>query len=437
MKKRIFWHIIYEIGFLVLFFAYLPFILRDYFVKKKYQHSFKQRLGIDLPDLDKLSSKDCFWFHAVSLGETKAIVPLVKSLKEKYPLSGFIFSSITETGYAQAHQDLPFLDAHLYLPLDFLVYARIIAKKVRPKAVFISETDLWFNFLSQFKAFGAKIFIVNGKLSERSFSRFQSLEPISSQLLELIDLYCLQGEVYRSRFEALGVPNEKMFITGNTKVDSLTHEPIESQIMALKSKLQLKQDQAVLVFGSTHDPEESLAIEVTQNLWKDFPDLKVLIVPRHPERFDHVASLLEKASVNFERFSKLSKVNQSSTPCVLVDAMGVLNDCYALAYAAVVCGTFTQKVGGHNLFEPLIFGVPCLFGPYTHTQQEAKDLIINYQAGTQCQDAKDLSQALRSLLLNPELKIKQGQKAQDLIKLSKGATDKTLSALENYFKEKK
>jgi len=410
---------------LVLSVLSLPSFGFLYFFKKKYRTSLMQRFGFDFPEVDK-KNKPLIWIHAVSVGETRAIASLAKMLKGDYTL---LISSITETGHEEAKRTLAFADYHVFLPLDISFIIKPILKRVNPDFVLISETDLWFQFLKASKNNGAKIMLVNGKVSDRSAKRLQWVPFFSKKLYGLIDFFCVQNKIYSERFLFLKVPGDKIAIIANLKFDEEVAVLEIQEIELFKKKLGINSNSKVLVVGSTHEPEEKIILNALEPIFKKYSDLKVLIVPRHPGRFNEVEKELILLNLPFCRYSKTENCNQK---IVLIDAMGLLRKCYSVATIAIVGGSFIQRVGGHNILEPLAYRVPVLFGPYMHSQPDFSELVLNHQAGVQVKE-EDLKNVVDDLLVNPERCFMLGDSGFKLISQFKGSTKLTLELFRKLF----
>lgn len=422
--------ILYQAALFILALFALPLLLWQRLRHQKYRESFWARLGVGFPQIVK-TAEPLIWIHAVSVGETRAVLPLAVRLKKEFPQATFVISSITETGHKEAKNSLSFADHHVYLPFDASFIVKPILEKVRPDLVLVVETDLWFNFLRFSKGLGAKIALVNGKISERSFHRLQRVPFFALPLFGCIDLFCLQSEEYVNRFERLGVPKAKMQVTGNLKFDDLTVALSCQDKKDFLNALHLSEQDPVLVIGSTHDPEEELLLGVLTDVWKAAPSLKVLLVPRHPERFSRVEALLLKKNLPFQKYSQLSSSNQSYQ-LLLVDAMGVLRRCYQIATLALVAGSYTEKVGGHNVLEPLAYQVPVLFGPCMKGQKELAAIVLRYQAGLQV-PIEALKDQLLLLLKNPSKRLELSQNGLRLLSESRGSLDRTYMSLKAVF----
>lgn len=418
--------LLYEFFLIVLGIFAFPWMLYQSIFKKKYRKSFLKRLTSGFP-LIKKGDRFCIWVHAVSLGETKAIAPLIKLIKAEFPSSLIVFSNVTETGHVEACRSVP-ADYHVFLPFDFGWIINPIVKRTAPDLVLLCESDFWYNFLHAAKRQGAYIALVNGKISTKSMERFKKGLGFTQGLFDKIDLFCLQSNLFKTRFEQLKIPPEKIVVTGNMKFDGDYARLPPQQLNAWRLELGINKKSPVIVIGSTHHPEEVQLLGVMSHLWKAHPDLKVLLVPRHPERFNEVAGILQKSNIDFRRLSQKT-LDAAGAPVILIDAMGLLRKCYQLADIAIVAGSYTAKVGGHNILEPSWYGVPVIFGPHMHTQPDLVDLVKEYGAGLQVK-VEDLKETLQELIEDEAKRRKLGSAGLLLSSDVHGATHKTLKVLE-------
>jgi len=411
----------YEIALFFLALLALPKFLYQWLFHNKYQKSFKNRLGGGFPPIDKHGTR-VIWIHAVSVGETLAVTALAKRIKEEYPDSILIVSTTSETGQAEARRSLAFANHFVYLPFDFGFIIKPILKKANPDLLILCESDFWLNFMQAAKKQDAQIALVNGKLSAASAKRFGWVSPFSKRLFSLIDHLFIQSSDYDKRFAELGIAKEKRTITGNMKFD-VAHPALSlEEKNDLKTKLGLKEGDRLLVVGSCHDSEEQLVLDALEPLWGQFPSLKIIFVPRHPERFATVYQLLQRQKYPSGRFSEAPLDPQ--TKLILIDAMGLLRKCYQLADLALVAGSYTPKVGGHNITEPCWYGVPVIYGPFMHTQKELVTLMKSYQAGLQI-PPEALTETIQRLLTSFAERQKLGENGLKLVSEANGATEKT------------
>ncbi len=363
-----------------------------------------------LPTFKIPKDKKSVWIHSVSLGETKAALPLIEELKkdrdqDKKDLF-VICSCTTETGFNEAKKSQA--DEILFLPFDFSFLMKRLAQRIQPDLVVFIETDFWYHFLKFMKQAGSKTAVISAKLSDRSFKRFKFLSFFSNRLFTLFDLIATQNELYQERFFNL-LKNElktesiktEIKISSNLKLFNQPKSFSSEELDVLRDKLQIKAGEKVVTIASTHAPEERLLLEELLPFLKENKQnsLKILLAPRHPERFLEVEGLLKKMGLDF---SKLS--NPRDTRIILIDTMGFLNQAFALSDLAVVAGSFISKIGGHNVLEPIFFKVPVMFGPHMQGQVDLKNLVLQEELGFQV-ELKDLKIKIENLLGNAQKQI--------------------------------
>jgi 3-deoxy-D-manno-octulosonic-acid transferase len=417
---------IYEFSLWIMALIIIPKMFYHFFVHRKYRKSFLARLGIRYPMIP-IKRRPVIWIHAVSIGETKAVVSLAREIKKILIPCELIISSITETGHAEAKKSIPFADHHVYLPFDFSFTMRKILGAVSPNLVILCESDFWFNFLRFAKSQGARIALVNGKLSEKSTNRFRRFSFFSKPLFDLFDVLCIQNQLYQERFISVGASPDRLVMTGNLKLDEDYPKLSPEEVDQWRERLGISSQHIVLTIGSTHDPEERIFIEKLKKIWVKNPHLKVILVPRHPERFKVVLSLLKKEEISFICFTEIEQ-RTGKEKVLFIDTMGLLRMCYQLADIALVGGSFTEKVGGHNILEPCWYGKPVIFGPYMQTQFELVEMIKQYQAGVQV-DKAGLEPLLEEWLKDNQARIKIGKQGIKLVTDLKGAAKTTIQAL--------
>ncbi len=387
---------------------------------KKYRRSLKERLGLKLPSFNLPLEGKRIWIHAVSVGETKAVIPLVQIIQKEIPGALIVFSTTTETGQSEAKRCLPGLQGYFLLPFDFSWTMRKLKELIRPDVLILVEGDFWYNFMKT----SPKVILVNGKISENSTRRFSWIPFFTKKLFSRLDILCLQSQRYARRFEKLGINPQKIIVTGNLKFDmALPHIDIEKW----KADLGIAPHDRVITLGSTHEGEEEQILVALEHLWLQFPTLKLLIVPRHPDRFDRVAKLLEDLHITFCRFSHHSG-RIGNERVILIDAMGILNPCYQLSDLAIVCGSFIPRVGGHNIFEPVSLCVPTLFGPHMESQRDLVEVVLQAGAGRQVR-IDNLFSAVTEILSSPPVAMKAAGKK--LAEEVHGSTPRTWASIKN------
>jgi 3-deoxy-D-manno-octulosonic-acid transferase len=405
----------YNICLMLLGLFALPKFLLSW---SKYKGTILYRLGLKPPDLP-LSSTPVIWIHAVSAGETKAAIPLVAQLQQTFPFAQIVVSNTTRAGHMEAKKNLPQAKAHFFLPLDFSWIMDRLVKQISPRALFLVESDFWFHLVYHVKKMGGKVVLVNGKISDRSYKRFQFFSYFTRKLFSLFDLFLVQNNAYFERFSHL-ISSHKIYITGNLKWDVKPDLLSSSQKEGLKEQFKLANK--TIIIASTHDPEEKWLLEKLDLLWQLFPTLKVLIAPRHPERFQNVSSLLQKKNYSYALSSNPSQIT-GEEQVILIDQMGQLTKLYQIVDLAIVGGSFIPHVGGHNIFEPVSVGTPVLFGPHMHTQKDLQQQILAAHSGMEI-TLDSLVETISRLLSSP-LSISQNSSSMQ------GATKKTIDLLQN------
>ena len=417
---------VYSLGLSLGLTLYVP---RALFAWARGDESLRQRIGKEISPVQR-GQGPVVWVHAVSFGETKAVCPLLEEFERRYPEAQFVFSTVTQTGYAEGIRSLPQAARHLYLPLDFRTTMRKAIQSVQPDLVLITETDYWYHFLRESKAAGAQVVVVNGKVSERSARRYCRVPWLAQEIFGQVDHFCVQSDLYRQRFLDLGMNPQQLTVTGNIKFDASSKKMSLANKEQLQKRLGVETKEITLVAGSTHDPEEELFVRTWQLLKSKGYRVRLILVPRHPQRFDEVARLLKQQRVAFWRYTQGGNC-PPEVDCVLIDAMGLLRECYQVADLAIVAGSFTPKVGGHNLLEPCFYSVPVVFGPHMHSQPELTTLVL--QAGAGCQTScAELANTLLDLCANPERGKTIGKAGYALIQKNVGAIGRTLSAIESH-----
>jgi 3-deoxy-D-manno-octulosonic-acid transferase len=419
----------YQLCVILFFIIWLPKGIYSLVTTGKYKESFFKRFGKGFPKR-KNKDEEIIWCHAVSLGEVKALAPLVKELKEHLPEATIIVTTVTQTGQDEAVKQLGDIANVTYLPFDLPFVIRPIVKKVKPNIVILTETDFWWNFLDAAKNNQAKVFLVNGKISSTSYKRLLKLSFFARRLFYLVDKICLQSNLYKARFLGLEVHPKKILVTGNLKFDAdVTELDLEAK-KNLYAHLNIKESDPVIVLGSTHEEEEEFLLKSLLPIKETFPSLKIIIVPRHPQRFAEAKSVCEKLSCPYSSYSELQD-SKTAEDVIVVDAMGCLMPLYQIATVAIVAGSFTNRVGGHNILEPLHYGTPVVFGPHMFSQPDLVLLAKEYQAGWQIKN-KEVAQSILKLLKEPDFRHELGQKGKDLCLDLKGSVKKTLQCILSY-----
>jgi len=400
---------------------YLPKYVWGRLVLKKYKRSFLYRLGIKkLPNLTLKAP--LLWIHAVSLGEAKVALAFAKAAKEYAPGCSIVVSSTTETGFDEVTKTIPCIDGQFFLPMDFPWLIRPLMKKLNPSLLVFSEGDLWLNLLESAHAIGAKTLVINGKISRKSLQRHLRFKGYTQQMFSCLDHLCVQNDLYKQRFSQLGVTESKISITGNMKLDIPRNSLTEAELKRYRQTLAISPEETIITIGSTHPKEEQMLLQALLPLLSN-PSCKMILAPRHPERFNKVEELLQ----TFCKYGSWSQRHllQGSEQIILIDTLGELRHCYQIAHVAIVGGSFVD-IGGHNLLEPSEYGVASLFGPYIHKQKEFAQMAVEEGIGFQV-DIHHLYPKIKEILYNPDLQKIIAQRALTFLSSSRGASLKSWS----------
>jgi 3-deoxy-D-manno-octulosonic-acid transferase len=387
----------------------------------KYRESFLSRLGWASPRTPHPES-ECIWIHAVSVGEVRAAAALIAQLKQRHPTVPIVLSTITETGQAEARK-IKQLEHCLYLPFDLYPCVYVVMRRYRPRLVLLCETDIWPCFLRRAQRQGAQLAIVNAKLSERSARRLLRLRPAARLLYGPIDAVCAQNAHYAQRFAQIGIDASAISVTGNLKFDIAE---VDEERAALEQQLAVQAGGRFLTLGSTHVGEEAELIQALSPLLERMPDLKLLVVPRHPERFDEVWQVVTQLKFKAARYSAMSAPDAR---LILIDTMGMLRACYALSECAIVAGSFSSGVGGHNVLEPIAAGAACVFGPAMHQQAELRDLLLEGEGALQV-PIDGLEAAVTSLLGSSTVRDELLKRGRAVLAEHQGSAAKTAKSLD-------
>ncbi len=420
--------IFYNVALALLAILSLPKLLWQWCVYGKYRSSLLERLGLKLPD--RLPDQQVIWIHAVSMGETRAVIPVYQQLKKQYPDAAIVISSTTETGHAEAKRSMPGASLHFFIPFDFSWIMRRIMAQVHPNALIFVESDFWYHLVSYAKKQGARVMLVNGKVSKRSSERFTHLSFFTRRLFANFDHLCVQSSLHQERFVAMGIEPSKITVTGNLKFDAELKRLSPQELTNWKQQLGIASDDRVITLGSTHAHEEQWLLTALEKVWAQIPHLKVLLVPRHPERFEAVAQMVLERKLSLARYSERALATGSER-IVLIDAMGLLTTCYQLSEIGLVGGSFTDKIGGHNVYEPVLLDVPVLFGPHMFGQTDLVDLVLQGHAGKQV-SLSELPSTILIWLTNETERQRVIESCQKLVARTAGSLGRTLSILREY-----
>ncbi len=442
-------YFIYSIFLSFAFLALMPYFLYQVFSNQKYFSNFSERLG-KLPESFWDASRPTIWIHAVSVGETIAAQTLVKSLQEKFPAHRFVFSTTTATGQAVARSRISEADAFCYFPFDWKFSIRKSLRSIHPSVVILMESELWPNFLHECKKQKIPVIVANGRVSDRSFRRSMKFAFWFRRMTANVTYFLMQSEADAARILALGAKPETVIVTGNIKYDIGGRIGVPPVLSSLAAELAL-QANPLIIAGSTMDGEEEIILAAYLELKKKtgLENTRLMIAPRHPERFEAVAKLLDSAHLKFVRRSVLAHqvetvgnqnftqlINDSiqNSDVILLDSIGELASLYRFAAVVFIGGSLVPK-GGHNILEPAFDGRPVIVGPYMENFCEITEEFKRREAVLQLQGTTDseltiaLREAMIELLINPTQSEMLGEKAREAVNANRGATTKTVDII--------
>ena len=405
----------------------LPYYLLRGLFHGKVRRGIRERLGAIPPErLAPLAGRPVIWVHAVSVGETRAAVPLIKALKTRYPNHAIVLSNVTETGHGVA-RGLRDVDLCLFFPFDLSWVVRRVFAAVKPQLAVIVETEIWPNFVRQCQKNGIPVLLVNGRISDRSFPRYQQVRWLLQPVLRRFSGFCMQSELDAERIIAMGAPAERVEVTRNLKFDMQAKTPDVSELARLRQTFRLAADTQIWVAGSTHAGEEEAVALAFAELLATGHSLVLVLVPRHPQRCRGVAELLTARGLTVTLRSRISERSSELQPgeVLLVDSIGEMMSFYALADLVFVGGSLVN-IGGHNILEASLLKKPVIFGPYMHNFKEISRLLTEAKGGLCLADERELEPAVARLLADAQLRQAMGQGGYGLLAENAGATDHTL-----------
>ncbi len=423
--------ILFTLGFIVL----LPRFIFDAVFNGKYAAGFWQRFGF-LPPFNA-NGKQVIWLHCVSVGETNAARPLAQKLKGNYPNSHLIISTTTRTGQELAQTVFADIaDPVFYFPFDWKWTVRRALRRFSPSTVLLMETEIWFNFIRETNKRGIEIAIVNGRLSEKSFTRFCKIKRFISRVLGYLDLALMQEETDATRMLSLGMVPERVKVTGNLKFDHGLDEQETALTAVFRDRFDITPDAPLIIAASTHFREEGWILDAFKEIWKSSKSNlpRLMIVPRHPERFAEAAELIKNTGFTWVRRSEAESKRDKTAEIILLDSIGELRAAYPLAEIVFVGGSLIPH-GGQSIYEPAAAGKAIVTGPFTSNFEAAVTEFLNRDALIQMSRVADddivpkLDITFSELLSDADRRHALGSNALAVMNNNRGAVAKTLEYL--------
>ncbi len=433
--------------YLLVVLTAMPWLVWQAVRKGKYREGFAAKLLGCVPRRD--SSKTCIWLHAVSVGEVNLLCTLIQELRLARPDWECVVSTTTMTGMALATKKYPDLTV-FYCPLDFSWAVRRAMRRVRPRVLGLAELELWPNLVRAARESDAAVAVINGRLGRHSFDGYRRIRPFVARMLKQIDLVAVQDKTYAERFLTLGAGCAAVHVTGSMKYDGAQTDRGNPTTCRLRRLAGFDDEDIVFLAGSTQDPEEAAALDAYRELCGAWPRLRLVLVPRHPDRFEAVAKLLDTSGVAWQRRSQLDPKKGPGLICakhppgrsgklnlvpfsararvLLIDAVGELGAWWGTAEIAFVGGSLGRR-GGQNMIEPAAYGAAVSFGPNTRNFRDIVAAMLERQAAVVVADPAELTQFVRRCLEEPQYARTLGARAKAMVADALGATERTVRLL--------
>jgi 3-deoxy-D-manno-octulosonic-acid transferase len=421
---------IIDLAYVLAGLAFSPVLLYRMVRHERYRTGWGQRFGnITRKDLHK----KCIWLHAVSMGEVNAAKTLVAEIEKQYPDYEIVISTTTDTGYAQADTLFGRKCVVFYFPFDVSWIIRRAFNGLQPSLCLLMELEVWPNFLFTAHRRQIPVVVLNGRISDRSFSRYRRIKPVTRTFFGKIARVLAQTPEYAERFRELGCPAEHVLVTSSLKYDTAQVADRVDGADALAEQLSLGSAK-LWVAGGTGNDEEKIVLDVYKSLVQDakHKNLRLAIVPRKPERFDEVAQLIDQAGFPMIRYSRLkgttARVTDVGNAVILADTMGDLRKFYSLAEIIFV-GRTLVPMGGSDMMEAAALGKCTLFGPHTFNFRQTVDVLLAGHGAIEVKDSDDLLATLRKCLFDPAYAGAVAKAGQEIIRQNQGATARTMEVL--------
>ena len=422
--------------YFLLLLVVSPLILYRMLLQGKYREGMGERFTGKIASPSEKKGRR-LWFQAVSVGEVNLLRPILRDIASLYPDWEIVISSTSKTGFELAQRLFP--DHYVFrCPLDFSWAVRRVVKTINPDMLVLTELELWPNLVMAVKRAGAQCVIVNGRISDGSMKRYLRVRPALAGIFRKLDFVMSGSAESDTRFAQLGVPDERRRMTGSIKFDGVQTDPHNPRTESLRHLAQIPDGAPVFLAGSTQDPEEAMALETYRTLIPDHPQLRLILVPRHPERFDDVAALLTDSGLAYTRRTALdSASNQENknqenlnptAPILLVDTVGELGAWWGTATAAFVGGSMGSR-GGQNMLEPAAYGAAVCFGPNTKNFREISERMLQAEAAQVVTNQEEMTEFVRRVLDDSAFAKQLGNAARSLVLAQQGATRTTVLQL--------
>jgi 3-deoxy-D-manno-octulosonic-acid transferase len=417
-------YLLYNLGLTIVFVLAVPWFLWKGRGTGKYTSSFRERMGRPAPSLNE-ERQPSVWIHAVSVGEVLAVRSLVASLKARFPARRVYVSTTTVTGQEVARKSLPAADGVFFAPFDLAGPVSRALDVVRPTLLVLAETELWPNLIHEAHRRGARVAVVNGRVSEDSFRGYHRARWFLRRVLADIDLFLMQGEAHAHRIRSLGAPTERVRVMGNLKFDAAGAARTSDELARLLGGSRAR---PIWVAGSTMPGEEEIVLRAFRKIREKVPEADLIVAPRHPERFTAVPALIEAAGFRCLTRTQLAPGDWRNGSVVLLDTLGELAQVYSFATVVFVGGSLVPT-GGHNILEPAVAGKAVVVGPHMENFREIAEAFRGENALVQVGSGDELAEAVLELLADDARRAALGARALALVERNRGSVERTVDAL--------
>ncbi|MHC4130944.1 MAG: 3-deoxy-D-manno-octulosonic acid transferase [Planctomycetota bacterium] len=424
--------VLIDILYLVAAIGFCPKLIYRAIKQDRYHKGWGERFG---KIRRRQPEKKCIWIHAVSVGEVNATKTIIDKLEEQFGDYEIVISTTTDTGYARANTIYGDRFYVFYFPLDLSWIMRKAFRVIQPSICLLIELEVWPNLVDIAKRLNIPVFVVNGRISEKSFGRYKKVRWFVKRIFEKMTLVLSQTEEYAKRFREIGTPAEKIIVTGSLKYD--TAQIADKVKGAYELAVQLGiDDEKLWVAGGTGNDEEEIIINVFKQLKNDerFRYLRLVVVPRKPERFDEVAQVIEEAGLSFVRYSSFKKTDEKCSEkvdVILGDTMGDLRKFYSLA-TIILVGRSLVPMGGSDMMEAAALGKCTMFGPYAFNFKQTVDVLLQGEGALLVEDNEELFKMVSKCLTETEFAHRIAENGQEVIRKNQGATEKTINAIAKF-----
>ncbi|GIW93160.1 MAG: 3-deoxy-D-manno-octulosonic acid transferase [Pirellulaceae bacterium] len=401
-----------------------PFLVWKAWRTGKYREGWSEKLWGKLPALpdDPLH----LWAHAVSVGEVAVLQTFLARFQARFPDWRCLVSTTTQAGMRVAQARLA-EHAICYAPWDFTWAVRRAIRRVQPRVLVLTELELWPNWIREADRHHIPVAVINGRLSSGSFRGYRKLKPLLAPTFRRLAAVAAQDELYAERFIELGCRPEAVSVTGSMKFDGLLADRSHPEVRNRAMLWAVGPQDCVWVAGSTQPEEDRVVLEVFARLAADFPQLRCVLVPRHPEHFEAAARWMARCGWSWSRRSQLN--SPTASRLLLVDTIGELRFWWGIADLAFVGGSLAKGRGGQNMLEPAAFGAAVAFGPHTWNFRDIVQKLLDQQAACVVRNGRELEQFVRQALSDEHWRRDMGQRARQLVLRHQGAVDRTLDFL--------